>query len=90
MEIIKMLNKNKKIKELQSQLNEWVQALGLLSVLNPTMEIDIEDPIGMATNIGLHVTDRIAKLESRKHLLTVHDITTKDNTLTVVWEIEHA
>jgi len=40
------------------------EAIGLLTTLHPTMEMDANNPLDMAKKIERHVTERIAELES--------------------------
>lgn len=40
----------------REQKEQWIQAVAVLSTLHPTLEVNINDPIGMAQAIHQHVT----------------------------------
>ena len=45
-----------------AEIDRLLQAIGMLTTLHPTMEIDILDPIGMAEQVVAHVTAEIERL----------------------------
>jgi len=40
----------------REQKEQWIQAVAVLSTLHPTLEVNVNDPIGMAKSIHQHVT----------------------------------
>lgn len=40
----------------REQKEQWIQAVAVLSTLHPTLEVNINDPVGMAQAIHQHVT----------------------------------
>lgn len=54
----------------REQKEQWIQAVAVLSPLHPTLEVNINDPIGMAQAIHQHVTaERDTALEIIKELV---------------------
>jgi len=50
-------------KTADAEIERLREALGLLTTLHPAMEMDVDDPVGMAEKIERHVTERIKELE---------------------------
>ena len=46
------------------RIAKLLEAIGLLTTLNPNMEVDVNNPVRMAIQIVAHVDARIAKLEA--------------------------
>ena len=53
------------VRELRRELAEAQQAIGLLTTLNPTMQIDILHPVDMAYQIVDHVKGELAEAQSK-------------------------
>jgi chromosome segregation ATPase len=51
------------IERLRAEVEPLRIALGLLTTIKPTMEIDITDPVGMAQQIAAHVAEEIERLD---------------------------
>ena len=56
------MNAYSEIERLRAEVEPLRIALGLLTTIKPTMEIDIADPVGMAQQIASHVADEIERL----------------------------
>jgi hypothetical protein len=50
------------IAKLRTEVEQLRIALGLLTTIKPTMEIDVTDPVGMAQQIAAHVADEFERL----------------------------
>lgn len=66
-------------KQKEEELSKWIQAMGILSTLKPNMQIDVEDPVGMAKQVesevsALHAALWLEKQKSVRALLWIGTI----------------
>lgn len=54
-------------KQQKGVLSKWIQAVGILSTLKPDMEINVEDPIGMAKQVESEVSALKAAIWLEQH-----------------------
>lgn len=54
-------------------LSEWMQAIGLLTTLCPTLEMDSSDPLGMAKQIEAYVLAQASKTQAAEAKLALVD-----------------
>jgi hypothetical protein len=50
----------------EKELAEWIQAVGQLSTLKPDMEIDANQPLRMAHEVHVHVTEKLQQLTAER------------------------